>query len=461
MPARLRSGTSVLALLVLLISTVGDEVATVALALRGADRTGVTAVVSAQMIAGLLPGIVLGGPIGRIVDRYRTDVVLAVTLAFEAAVAGTAAVLADDAVLLITTVLALGTLGAVAQTCVMALVPRLYPDVDEQFRVNSVMESTRNAGYILGPALVGLLASRGGTSLALAVDAGTFTFALVAMPVLSRWLAAGRVWRPAALEAAADAERPDPGKPPEEAERPDPAKGGLRTGLTLLWSGRRRRMTLSVIVLTVAATSCGNVVLPFFARELPGDAVIYGTLLSTWSVGLVLGPVLIRGRFARPTSPTVIGAATVIGLSYVVAGAAPLVPVMLFAFLCGGMANALQNVALRTYVMSDCPAEVRGRVAAAYGATLQSAVGIGFALAGLTPAEWARWSLFTGGAIAAVAGIAGWLRVQTSAVHGPEGAGDGPDLPVAPETSDASAVSDAPDGRAGSADVPLHAEERG
>lgn len=400
----------------LLVSTVGDEVAMVALALRGADRTGLTSVVSAQMLAGLVPGIALGGPIGRIVDRFRPDAVLGVALALECLVAGAAAAVADGAALLIATMLVLGALGAVAQTCVMALVPQLFPASAAQLRVNSLMESVRNAGYIVGPLLVGLLMARGGTGLALAVDAGTFAFALLAVPVISRWLImAAREHARTAGASGAPAARTDKavtGGP----QTPGKTAGGLRTGLTLLWAGAQRRTTLATIVITVAATSVVNVLLPFFADEIPGGMAAYGVLLATWSVGLVLGPFALRGRIGRrPTAVVAVGAAAIVGLSYLVTGAYPVVPLMLAAFLCGGMANAVQNVALRTYVMADCPPDVRGRVGAAYGATLQSSVAVGFALAGLVPAGGARWGILVGGGVAFLAGSIGWLRTRAVA----------------------------------------------
>jgi MFS family permease len=397
----------------LLVSTVGDEVAMVALALRGADRTGLTSVVSAQMLAGLVPGIALGGPIGRIVDRFRADAVLGVTLALECLVAAAAAAVADGAVLLIATMLLLGALGAVAQTCVMALVPELFPASDAQLRVNSLMESVRNAGYIVGPLLVGLLTAHGGTGLALAVDAGTFAFALLAVPVISRWLVMAARDRTQTADAP-DAVTDEPGTDgPRTAGK---TAGGLRVGLALLWAGAQRRTTLATIAVTVAATSVVNVLLPFFADEIPGGTAVYGVLLATWSVGLVLGPFALRGRLGRrPTAVVAVGAAAVIGLSYLVTGAYPVVPLMLAAFLCGGMANAVQNVALRTYVMADCPPDVRGRVGAAYGATLQSSVAVGFALAGLVPAGWARWGILAGGSVAFLAGSIGWLRTRAPA----------------------------------------------
>ncbi|WP_086558936.1 MFS transporter [Streptomyces africanus] len=413
----LRQGraATLLVIAALLVSTVGDEVAMVALALRGAERTGLTSVVSAQMLAGLVPGIALGGPIGRIVDRFRADAVLGVTLALECLIAAAAAAVADGAVLLIATMLLLGALGAVAQTCVMALVPQLFPASDAQLRVNSLMESVRNAGYIVGPLLVGLLTAHGGTGLALAVDAGTFAFALLAVPVISRWLvmAARDRARTGGVSDAAEAGTNEEvtGVP----QTPGKTAGGLRVGLALLWAGAQRRTTLATIVVTVAATSVVNVLLPFFAGEIPGGTAFYGVLLATWSVGLVLGPFALRGRLGRrPTAVIAVGAAAIVGLSYLVTGAYPVVPLMLAAFLCGGMANAVQNVALRTYVMADCPQDVRGRVGAAYGATLQSSVAVGFALAGLAPADWARWGILAGGGVAFLAGSIGWLRTRVT-----------------------------------------------
>ncbi|MEU8538846.1 MFS transporter [Streptomyces sp. NPDC048717] len=457
-PVRLGKAATLLAVIALLISTIGDEVALVALALRGADRTGLASVVSAQMLAGLVPGIALGGPIGRIVDRFRLDVVLGVTLALECAIAAAAAAFADGPVLLISTMLFLGALGAVAQTCVMALVPRLFPASDAQLKVNGIMESTRNGGYIVGPLLVGLLTAHGGTGLALAVDAGTFAFALLSIPVITQWLALRSSGPPAAADAPSSpagrpAEEPaqksaqksaqgsgkesakpaaltksgagdtadaaasaDTARTPDTTEAPEPAapaKGGLRFGLALLWTGSQRRAVLGTIVLTVASTSVVNVLMPFFAREIPGGTASYGTLLATWSVGLVVGPFVLRGRIgARPTAVLAVGASAIIGLCHLLTAAYLFLPAMLAASLCGGMANAVQNVTLRTHVMADCPQEVRGRVGAAYGATLQSSVAVGFALAGFAPAHWARWGILTGGAVAFVVGTLGWLRAR-------------------------------------------------
>ncbi|MFI6208866.1 MFS transporter [Streptomyces sp. NPDC051041] len=403
---------ALLAVAALLVSTVGDEVAMVALALRGADRTGLTSVVSAQMLAGLVPGIALGGLIGRIVDRFRPDAVLGAVLALECLIAATAAAIADGAVLLVVTMLFLGALGAVAQTCVMALVPGLFPAAEAQLRVNGLIESARNAGYVIGPLLVGLLTAHGGTGLALAVDAGTFAFALSAVPVISRWLAA------AAREGARTAGAADASAAGTDEAAPEEQRtgGGLRAGLALLWTGAQRRITLATIVITVAATSVVNVLLPFFADEIPGGTAAYGTLLATWSVGLVLGPFAVRGPLGRrPTAVVAVGAAAVVGLGYLVTGVYPVVPLMLAAFLCGGMANAVQNVTLRTHVMAGCPKEVRGRVGAAYGATLQSSVAVGFACAGLVPAGWARWGILAGGGVAFLAGSFGWLRARAAA----------------------------------------------
>jgi hypothetical protein len=69
--------------------------------------------------------------------------------------------------------------------------------------------------------------------------------------------------------------------------------------------------------------------------------------------------------------------------------------------------------------MADCPPGVRGRVGAAYGATLQSSVAIGFALAGLVPAAWARWGILVGGAVALLAGSLGWLLTRALAASAP------------------------------------------
>ncbi|GGN90288.1 hypothetical protein GCM10010112_75550 [Actinoplanes lobatus] len=386
-------------LVALLISTVGDEIATVALALRGATATQTTVVVSAQFVASLLPGILFASWIGRLAERYRSDGLLAAALAGEAVIA-VAASGADRSYLLIGATVLLGALGAIAQTCVMVLVPRLFPG-PALVRANSILESTRNAGYVAGPLLAGGLVALGGTRLALLADAATFVIALAAMPLITASLAP-----------------PEPAPPESPAE--DRPAGALRDGLSWLWRNGTPRITLSVVFVTIATTSVGNVMLPFFTQRFDREGAAYGVLLACWSVGLVIGPMLLM-RLARTGRMAVlaVGSATTIGAAYLVTGLVPVLLALLVFNVIGGMANAMQNVSLRTAVMADCPDHKRGRVGAAYGATLQTAVATGFASAALFPADWARGVLLVGGAIAVLAGSIGLLLLSRRPADAP------------------------------------------
>ncbi len=85
-----------LILVALFVSTTGDEIALVALALKAAQQSGALASVSVLLVAGLLPGVLLSHPIALAADRYPVKRLLAVVLLVQVVIAGAAALVSGQ-----------------------------------------------------------------------------------------------------------------------------------------------------------------------------------------------------------------------------------------------------------------------------------------------------------------------------------------------------------------------------
>src|SRR5207253_2194207 len=137
---------------------------------------------------------------------------------------------------------------AVSGAAEFALVPLLVGS-RQIGRANGLVESARGIGFVVGPAIGGLLSGGGGPRVALLVDAGTFVVigaALASLPVR---------------------------RPPE----PHAAKPRARDGIRLLFADRVLAIVLGV----------GAVTLVFMSASIPADFVYTKNVLDMgdWAVG--------------------------------------------------------------------------------------------------------------------------------------------------------------------------------
>jgi len=79
------------------------------------------------------------------------------------------------------------------------------------------------------------------------------------------------------------------------------------------------------------------------------------------------------------------------------------------AFVIGGAANSVHNVAVRTMLQREVPAGAHGKVAAIYGSTTSTASILGYITGGLFTPNSAINTYVLGGALGVLAGLAGWL----------------------------------------------------
>ena len=318
------------------VSLVGDIAALVALTLRTQPH-GAWAV-SALLIAGFLPMVVMTPLAGRLADRVDSRVLLAVAgLAQFATCLVLARVDAQAAVLGL--VFLLGCGDAITGATWTALLPGIVGD-ERLGAAIGIRQAAATAAGVAAPAVGGLLTGLGGAALVLNLDAITFL----------------------AVGAAALLVRHRRGLVPANATKAD-RSGGL--GLI------RRDPVLSGLIgaLFVFCLVAGmvNVISVFLIRQtLHAGATWFGVEAAVSSAAMTAGA-LAFGRLSGLRRLIAVGLVGMAGMSVACLGygAAPSITWLLIPAALCGFANAALNVSIGTVTMLRTPEGTRGRVAAA------------------------------------------------------------------------------------------------
>jgi MFS family permease len=367
------------------LSSFGDELAIVALALRVESLTGSAGMVALLFIVSALPHVLFAPVSGWLTDRRETVQTLRWCALIQAVLA---AALAFAVGLPVVFLLAfgLGAFASVTGPSVFALVPLLDEGSDTS-RTNSKIEIAKYTGWILGPLVAGVVAHQNGTAAPLLIDAATF----LVLAIGTLGMSIRRLPVPA-----------------EEGES-DSARAGFAyivgDKLLLLMF-----IAVAGIVLFAATDSVAEV---FFARDtLNQPSIGYGVLASAWLAGMVIGALIARRIGAERGAMWIFGAAVVAGAA-VVGGAvsAALVPAAAL-FVVAGAGNGVVNVAARTLVHARVPAELHGRVFAAYIGLVTSTQIIATALGGaLVAGIGGQRALMIGGLGSLAVGVLGLIAL--------------------------------------------------
>lgn len=389
------------------LSSLGDELALIALTIKVATLTHSGWAVAALLLAGLLPLVIFAPAAGVIVDNFETRGTFAIVSGLQAILALSLAFTTGlPSILMLAFIL--GACTAIANPAMYTLVPAVVGD-DEATPGNAFLETARYAGMIAGPVLAGILSSGGHSKIAMTVDAATFVVIMVGALLMHTRR------RP---EGSADAS----------------AGGAARAGVAIVWADRLLTVAFSVFAAIVLFGAMDNVAEVFFARQaLHAGTWGYGLLASAWIVGLVIGAAVLARRLpAQRLVPAMMVGGLVAGAAVASAavvghtephahGPTPLVLVVVVAmFVVGGIANGVVTVPMRSLIVHRVADRSRGRVFAAYGG-IANGVQLGaMAIAGgLVVALGGRAALLIGGIGTAVAGLVGlaWYRLLSPEVR--------------------------------------------
>jgi len=364
-------------------SALGDWLAIVPLALYVQEHNGSGIAVAALFIALWSPAALLAGPAGMLADRRSPALLLTGCSLLAAALCCALAFTHALAPLLVLTAL-LGCVNAVAHPAEFALVPVLAAGRD-LVRVNGRVEAARYAGFMLGPALGGLLAAGGGTQLALLADACTF-LALAATG--------------AALAKSARPARP------HAAER---APGRARDGIVLLCSDPDLRSAVGVVFVSLLFMTATPAAMVAFATEsLDVGEHGYGLLMALWTAGMAAGALgLARHVPARSLAAGAIVAVAVQGAGIAAPTLWLVAPLAAAGYVVGGLAHGTKNVLVRTLIHERAPGHLRGRAYAAYNGLRNGAEIVALTCGGvLIATAGARWTLLLAGGLPVLVALA-------------------------------------------------------
>lgn len=395
------------------LSSLGDELALVALTIKVfevSDGSGIA--VAAVLLAGIAPLVLFAPFAGLIVDRTETTGTLALASAAQAIIAVGLA-FAEPVWLVVSLSFLLGSAASIASPAVFAIVPTAV-DEDDLTEANANMETIRYLGMVAGPLIAGGLAgglgADRGTRSALLLDAVTFL-------VITSAAASLTVRRP-----------PEP--TPEGRRK----KREARRGFAFIRHDRVLLIGVAAVSATVLFATMDNVAEVFFANDpelLNAGSWGYGALVAVWLLGMVVGAGLIARRLPpERLAPAVLLSSISGGAAVGIAALFPNIVLALAMFAVGGAANGVSSVSIRSLIHHRVPDRLRGRVFAAYFgvafAGQLAATAIGGALISVLPSS--RDVLLIGGVGCMMVGVIGsaWfsrlpLEARTSkVVHVPD-----------------------------------------
>jgi len=339
------------------LSSAGDQLALVALTLRLHDQGRSGLAVSALVIAGVLPLVVVGPLAAPLVDRVESGRLIVVVTALQAMTALGLAFVTD----LVSTIGLLVMLGAglaVVSPALLLLVPEITGE-ENAARGYARLEAFRSAGNVAGPALAGVLIAAFDDRVALLCDAATFALMAAAFLAL-------RLRRRPVARAGAD------------------WLAQVREGVGVLGADRLLRTAIPALCAAILFTALLSVARVFYIRdELGASDTGYGVLVTAHTAGMLLTSALIAPRIPLDRQPRVlVGAGVLMGAALAVSAGVPVFAVALGAFVLTGVANSLQGLAIRNLIHARVPAEAPGRAFASSGAALNGANLAGTAFGG-------------------------------------------------------------------------------
>jgi MFS family permease len=264
------------------ISLLGDQFYLVALPWLTLQLTGSSLALGTVLMTAAIPRAALMLVGGAVIDRFSARRVLMTTAVVRAALVGMVALLVWLDLIQLWELYALTFVFGVADAFSFPAGPALMPTLVEPAQLrpaNALMQSSNMLAQMAGPAPAGLLIRSFGTAWALFADAVSFLAAIVALIRIPE--------RPKAAPAAGAAARPG-------------MLHSIAEGLRAVWHDSALRSLMMIFAgLNFCVAGPITVGLAAMAKFRFGSAAAFGTLLSSFSGGMLLG-LLLGGLIKEP-----------------------------------------------------------------------------------------------------------------------------------------------------------------
>ena len=193
-----------------------------------------------------------------------------------------------------------------------------------------------------------------------------------------------------------------------DAEAVQSAFSRIKQGLARLLSDPVLRVLVATVSIMAIANAATDAVLVLYGTQTLGmSEAFYPTLLVAYSVGTLVGAVLVGRANSRLRGGQVMMVALFgISASMLVLGLIPSVPAALAAFAVMGLAGGTWNVLSATRRQRRTPHAMIGRVSSAFRVIAWGVIPIGAAMGGVIGERWGITSVFViAGAVIALLGV--------------------------------------------------------
>ncbi|MCI0485518.1 MAG: MFS transporter [Blastocatellia bacterium] len=357
------------------ISLLGDQFYLVALPWLTLQLTGSGLILGTVMMTAAVPRAVFMLLGGALTDRFSPRVLMLfsnMVRALLVALIGTLIFVgAIELWHLYLTAALFGLVDAFFFPAFTTLIPRLLAE-ERLAAGNSLVQGSAQLSTLIGPAPAGVLIASVGIAPAFVFDAITFIFSASML-----WLIRSGNHPASALQIVEIAEA----GPPKSASLLD----SIRAGLGYAW---RDEVTRAILFMIAAINF--SLVGPFFVglasladRRFEGGAVAYGTMLSAWGGGALLGT-LLAGSIGKPRRRGLlfISMSVGLGIGAILIGFMPnhIGASVVIAFM--GLGSGFTNVGMVAWLQMRTTPQMLGRV---MSVVMLAGVGLSpfsFALAG-------------------------------------------------------------------------------
>ncbi len=372
-----------------LISVSGTWMQTVGLSWLVLKLTGSGVDLGAVMAAQFLPVLLLGVVGGLVADRVNKRKLIVATqssLALASLVLGILTEMGSIQMWMIYIISAwLGVTNSVDNPARQSFVSEMVEkkSVANAVSLNAVV---MNSARIIGPGIAGVVIYTLGTGSLFLANAVSFIAVIVALLSM----------RPAELHSS------------EKVVR---SRGQLREGFRYVWSTRRLRVPLLIMVLVGTFAFEFQVSLPLFASStFHKGAGTYAAFMSFMGVGAVAGG-LLAATFPQTSIKRLAYAALGFGVLILLVALMPNSPAAMIAMIPMGAASMLcVSIANAALQLNSDPA-MRGRVMSLFTIAFQGSTPIGAPIVGfIGQHSGARYSVAVGGIASLLAGIYGVIN---------------------------------------------------
>jgi MFS family permease len=345
------------------LNELGDWTATVALAILVYDATSSALATTALFIAAkFLPGLLVPVLAAR-AERAAVARVLAGLYVVEAALFAGLAFAAKDPWLPLVCLLAFfdGTIAATGRAITRAANVAVLQPLGKLREGNAMINVSFSTLSVGGPVAAAFLVSWLGTQAVLALTGVLFLLLAVILGT-ARGLPRGAT---------------------DEA----PWLQRLRAGAAYVSSQPLvRTLVFGQALLLVLFTMVAPIEIVYAKESLDGGDAAYGTLLTGWGAGVILGSLVYTRVHERSLAALIVISSVLVGIGYLGMAAAPTLVVATAATVVGGLGNGVQWVVVVTAIQEAVREDMQTRVAGFFEAVATGVPGVGFVLGGVLTA---------------------------------------------------------------------------